>query len=182
VRCQHRTPVGSLPSGSSPISNRAALLGALASLALLTLGCPGKPSDVAIDPPSPSGRVVADHDVGAHDGYVYVARKPHVTIALAEARGITEAEGIAMVERLAADFSGCAARLAGEGQLAVGAGRVVMIAGPRGMPEGFNVRLAPGAAIAQNALMCLIAPAKTLVFPPADASQRGLAIETTWGP
>ncbi len=168
----------------SPISLRTTLLCALLPLPLLALGCPGKPADVAIAPPSPSGGVVRDppDDGKTHDGYVYIAYKPYVTIALAEARGITDAEGIAMVDRLSADFSGCAARLKAEGQLVEGAGRLVMIAGPRGVPEGFNVRLAPGDAVARTALMCLIAPAKALVFPSADASQSGLAIEATWGP
>ena len=162
-------------------SSRASLA---AASAVLLAGCANRPADVAAPSTDPrGGAIVAEvGDAQASDSYVYVARRPRVTIARAEARGITEAEGIAMVERLAADFSGCAARLAAEGHLVAGAGRVVMVAGPRGMPEGFNVRLAPGGDVAQNALMCLIAPAKMLVFPTSDGGQRGLAIETTWGP
>jgi len=114
------------------------------------------------------------------DAYVHVARRPHVNIGLAEARGITEAAGAEMAEALASRFEACAARLAREGTLTPGAARLVAVAGPRGEAEGFNLTLAPGEGVDRVATLCLVAPAKMMVFPAADAKQRGIAVELTW--
>lgn len=153
------------------IAAAAALLGALAA------ACP-KPVENVV----PETREVRADASAPAEGYVHVAKKPRVTVALAEARGVATEVGVAMTESLASQFDECATALEREGKLVSGAARVVVVAGEAGRAEGFNVRLAPGGAVAQNALRCLMPPAKLLVFPDGDGGQRGIAIECTWGP
>ena len=118
------------------------------------------------------------------DGYVYIARRPHGAIALAEARGIGDAMASRAIDRLADSFEGCAADLDKRRQLVDGAMRVVAGIDPGGTLVGLNVKMGSGNAITANALLCVIAPLKLLTFPPAegDAGARGIAIETTWSP
>lgn len=149
----------------------AALFGALA------VACPRPVENVV-----PETREVRTDAGAAVEGYVHVAKRARVTVALAEARGVATEVGVAMTESLAARFDECAAALDRDGQLVSGAARLVVVAGDGGRAEGFNVRLAPGGAVAQNALRCLMPPAKLLVFPDGDGGQRGIAIECTWGP
>jgi hypothetical protein len=122
-------------------------------------------------------------DAGASEDYAYVARRPRVVIALAESRHMTGDEARAIVERLAQDFETCAARLESQGTLVFGAARIVGVAGPKGTVDGLNVRLAPGGDVAQNALLCLIAPLRAIPFPKGSGQGApALAIEATWGP
>lgn len=86
-----------------------------------------------------------------------------------------------IVERVADDLERCATGLLAQGLLVEGAARVVAIAGPNGTPA-LNVRLAPGDAVAQNALLCIVAPVRATTFPPSTSGTPGLAIEATWGP
>lgn len=155
-----------------------AAMGAVLSvaMALVPCGCsPSPPRDVV--PESRDVRVAPDEDT-----YVYVARRPHGAIGLAEARHMKDEDASAIVERLANDLERCAARLEAEGTLARGAARIVAIAGPGGTPA-LSVRLAPGDAVAHNALLCIIAPARAMTLPPPDhGATPGLAIEATWGP
>ena len=126
---------------------------------------------------------VSPGDAGAAEAYAYVARRPHGVIALAEARHLSEDEARDVVERLASDLEACARRLEAEGSLVEGAARIVAVAGPRGTVEGLNVRLAPGGAVAQNALLCLIAPVRSMTLPKgAGGGAPAFAIEATWGP
>lgn len=158
-------------------SARAAGLAA-GALALLP-ACPQRAvQDVVPD----THEVRADAGAPSPEGYVHVVKKPHVTMALAEARGIGDEAGAAITEALAARFEECAAKLQAEGQLVEGAARLVAVAGPTGRAEGFNLKLAPGGPVAQNALLCLMPPAKLVVFPDSDGGQRGVAIECTWAP
>jgi hypothetical protein len=121
-------------------------------------------------------------DAAGGEAYVHVARRPHGVVALAEARHIKDDEARAIVERLADELERCSANLESQGTLVEGAARVVAIAGPNGTPA-LNVRLAPGDAVAQNALLCIVAPVRTISLPPPTASATpGLAIEATWGP
>jgi hypothetical protein len=138
----------------------------------------------ACSPSSPRDVVPESHDVivvpdaGAGDAYVYVARRPHGVVALAEARKLGDDEARAIVDRLADELERCAAGLEAQHLLVEGAARVVAVAGPDGTPA-LNVRFAPGDAVAQNALLCLVAPMRAKTLPAAEA---GLAIEATWGP
>ena len=131
----------------------------------------GENKDVRVQPGS--------SDAGAttnSDAYAYVARRPHGVVALAEARQMSEEESHAIIEKLANDLETCATRLESEHTLVEGAARIVALAQPQG-PPALNVKLAPGGDVAQNALMCLVAPIRALPF-----SKGGLAIEYTWGP
>jgi len=152
--------------------------GALATV-LAAAGCsPSSPRDVV--PESRDVRVTPD--AGDGEAYVHVARRPHGAVALAEARHIEDAEARAIVERLADELERCAVGLEAQHLLVEGAARVVAVAGPDGTPA-LNVRLAPGDAVAQNALLCILAPVRATPLPPPDKGRRpGLAIEATWGP
>lgn len=138
--------------------------------------------------PSPRDVIPAARDVrvaeggGASETYEYVARRSHGVVALAEARHMRGEDARALVERLADDLERCAVGLEAQGTLAEGAARVVAVAGPDGTPA-VSVRTAPGDAVAQNALLCIIAPVRaTTLPPPADGATPGFAIEATWGP
>jgi hypothetical protein len=88
----------------------------------------------------------------------------------------------AIVERIADDLERCATGLEARQLLVEGAARVVAVAGPSGTPA-LNVRFAPGDAVAQNALLCLVAPVRATTFPASTTGGTpGLAIEATWGP
>ncbi len=119
------------------------------------------------------------------DGYVYVAKRPHGLVALAEARGLDDGAARAVIDHLADELEGCAKRLAGEGRLAKdGAGRVVAAIAPDGSIAGLNVKAGPGAQTAANLLVCVVSPLKLVTFPPegdAGPRARGIAIEATWG-
>lgn len=145
------------------------------ALALLVACSPSGPRDVAGE--QKDIRVQNAPDAGpANDAYAYVARRPHGVVALAEARQMSEEESHAIIEKLANDLETCASRLEGEGTLALGAARIIVLAQPSG-PPALNVKLAPGGDVAQNALMCLVAPIRALPL-----TKGGLAIEYTWGP
>jgi hypothetical protein len=139
--------------------------------------CSPSPRDVV--PETHDVRVVAD--AGATDTYAFVARRPHGVVALAEARHITDEDAHQIVERIADELERCATNLVAQGLLVEGAARIVAVAGPGGTPA-LNVRLAPGDAVAQNALLCLVAPVRMVTFPASKTGTPGLAIEATWGP
>lgn len=119
------------------------------------------------------------------DAYEHVARRPHVTVALAEARGLDKDEVKGATERIADRLEACARELPpSEG----GVVRVVARIGDDGAVDGLNVRVEPGHA--PTALRCVIAPIKLLVFNRGAAAEkrpegsvaRGLAIEAEWRP
>lgn len=118
---------------------------------------------------------------GDGDAYVYVARRAHGTVALAEARGMTDEAARAIIDRVADELERCAADLEVRRLLVEGAARVVAVAGPDGTPV-LNLRLAPGDAALRNALVCLVAPVRATTLPPSTSGKPGLAIEATWGP
>ncbi len=121
-------------------------------------------------------------DAGNDDAYVHVARRPHGVVALAEARHMKDEEARAIVERIADELERCATGLEAQDLLVEGAARVVAVAGPNGTPA-LNVRFAPGDAVAQNALLCLVAPVRATTLPlPTPRGTPGLAIEARWGP
>lgn len=147
---------------------------------LLFLGgacSPTGPRDIAVDAPHVVGSADAGGAAATNDTYVYVARRRHGVVGLAEARGMTDAEARAIVDRIADDLESCAQRLDAQGALVEGAARLVAVADAAGTPA-VNVKLAPGGAVAQNALMCLVAPVRSIPFPKSG----GLAVEATWGP
>jgi hypothetical protein len=151
----------------------------------LAATCRGPSRDVV--PETREVHVAAGADSGAGspatEGYVYVAKRPHGLVALAEARGLDEGAVRAAVDHLADELEGCATRLLAEGKLAKdGAGRVVAAIAPDGSIAGLNVKAAPGPQTTANLLVCVVSPLKLVTFPPSgDAGARGLALEATWG-
>ncbi len=143
---------------------------------LLVLAACSSSSPRDVVPESRDVRVVPDGGP-AEDTYVYVARRPHGVVALAEARQMKDDEARAIVDRVADELERCALGLEAQHLLAPGAARVVAVAGQNGVPA-LNLKLAPGDTVAQNALLCLAAPVRALTFPRAGS---GLALEATWG-
>jgi hypothetical protein len=119
----------------------------------------------------------------APEGYVYVAKRRHGLVALAEARGIDELAARQAVDHLADELEACAARLEAEGKLAdEGAGRVVAQIDANGTVQGLNVKASPGAAVAANFLVCVVSPLRLTVFPTGSGpAPRGIALESAWG-
>jgi hypothetical protein len=117
------------------------------------------------------------------DGYVYVVRRPHGAVGLVGAHFMSDADAHRIVDRIADDLESCARRLDQRGGLVEGAVQLVAVAGPRGNAEVSDLRLAPGAPVAANALECIIAPLRASTLPAAtDAGLPALAIEATWAP
>jgi hypothetical protein len=135
--------------------------------------------------------VPASHDVvveagvaqGSPQGYDYVARRPSAIVALAEARGIDLTVAHVAVDRLADALETCVAAHGRPSGMPRGAARVVARVADDGTLAGTSLRVDPGAGGgADIAVLCLLAPVDTLVFPAADAGVRGFAIEALWGP
>ena len=142
--------------------------------------CAGPSRDIV--PETHEAHVADAAPAAAPDGYVYVAKRRHGLVALAEARGIEDDAARQAIDHLADELEACAVRLLAEGRLAPdGAGRVVAAIGADGTVQGLNVKAAPGGAIAANLLVCVVSPLKLVTFPVADAGARGMAIEAVWG-
>ena len=149
-------------------------------------GCGGS-RDVATESRDIRGVDPADAPAQpAKDAYEYVARRPLGTVALAEGRGLSREISQRATDRVADALQRCASDLAARGKLVKGAGRVVALIAPDGNLSGLQVKVAPGTDVAANAILCFIAPIKSLTFPVADADagngQRGIALEAAWSP
>jgi hypothetical protein len=162
---------------------RAATGIARAALALL-VGCAGEARDVV-----PQSRDVVKSDTQSQGSYTHVAKRAMGFVALAGEQGVGAEVAVAAVERLADSLDGCASDLAQHGKLVDGAVRVRMAIAPDGAPVVSHVDVAPGNAVAANAILCVIAPLKLLTFPASDpndpnakATARTMAIDATWGP
>ncbi len=116
----------------------------------------------------------------SREGYVYVARRPHVTVGLAEAREMDATEANRVIDSLAESFETCAAKLDAEKKLGPGAGRLVVLVDEKGHVTATDAKLAPGSEVAEAALLCLVAPARALAYPPGKGSRRGMAVEAMW--
>ena len=132
-------------------------------------------------------RGVDPHDAPpAKDAYEFVARRPLGTVALAEGRGLSRDTAERATNSVADAMQRCAADLAAQRKLVKGAARVVALIAPEGNLSGLQVKVAPGADVAANAILCFIAPIKSLTFPVSDADagsgQRGIAFEAAWSP
>lgn len=151
---------------------------------LLALGCsPTGPRDVV-----PETHDVHVDDAGASGAkpgaYAHVAKRPHAAIGLAGTKNIDEAEAKRIVDKAADDFERCAEAQQAEGKLVEGAARLVVAGSANGAARIGDTELAPGGAVAANALLCLIAPLRAAAFPPAKSSDAppAILIEATWGP
>lgn len=122
-------------------------------------------------------------DGGAPDIYEHVAKRPHGTLAIAESRGMTRGDAIAAVDELADRFERCAGSLQAQGLLVEGAARIIAEQDATWSAPATSVRLAPGDAVAQNALLCLIAPLRSMQLKASSPKAKAaLAIESTWQP
>lgn len=124
---------------------------------------------------------VIDANAESTGGYEYVARRPLALVALAEARGIDPALARQAIDHLADALDACATEQGRKGIPIDGAARLVAPIEPSGGVGSPNLRVDPGAGVAESAIVCLVAPARLLMFPPVDAGVRGIAIEALWG-
>jgi hypothetical protein len=137
-------------------------------------------------PPDNAGdiRVVdASAPKGGGGDYEYISERPLAVVALAESRGMTPELAHAAVDRVADSLDVCATAQASAGKLVDGASRIIAIVGQDGAISGTNVTVSPPeSGVQANALLCLVAPVRSLTFPPTTSTaQRALAIEAIWG-
>jgi hypothetical protein len=153
-------------------------------LVLVPLSCAGGAGEGDLDT-HPGWREVRVTDPGAGDpsaqGYEYVARRPLAVVALAEARGLDPRAARLAIDRLADALDTCATEEGRKGSLVSGAARLVAQIADDGSVAQTSLRVDPGTGVLQNAVLCLVAPAKMLAFGPSDAGARGMAIEALWG-
>ena len=117
------------------------------------------------------------------DAYEYVVKRAHGTIAVAESRGMTKADARAVADDVADRFEQCAAGLEAQGLLVEGAARVVAEQESGWSAPATSLRLAPGGAVAQNALLCIVAPLRAGHLTPENTKARaGIALEAAWQP
>ncbi len=130
---------------------------------------------------------VVDGGAESSQGYEYVARRPLAVVALAEARGIDAAVARAAIDRLADAMDACIVDEGRRGTLVQGAARVVARVDDGGNVAETSVRADPGPGVAEEAVVCLLAPMKMLAFPPLDRGSppwpwgMGMAVEAIWG-
>lgn len=153
------------------------LLGAVLGLAACSPGGVVDVADRSHDVVSPRG------SVDPPQGYEYVVKKPHGTLALAEARGLDPEVARRACDRLADQMDACLAGLDNKGALHAGAARVVAAVDGAGRVGPPLVRVSAGGDAKAAALLCLVAPIRGIAFPVAgDAGARGLAVEAAWPP
>jgi hypothetical protein len=115
--------------------------------------------------------------------YAYVARRPLGFVAIARQTGLGAEVGERAAEHWADALDACATDLAAKGRLVDGAVRIDASVTPDGSVVVSHVTVAPGAAVAANALLCVIAPLKQTTFSAqADAGARSFAFDASWGP
>ena len=144
---------------------------ACAACAVSCAGAGGEGHDVV--PESRDVRVMDAGGAGGSQGYDYIAKRPLAVVALAEARGIDPVVARAAIDHLADALDTCATDQGRKGTLVDGAARVVAQIDGDGAIAGTSVRLDPGPGVAENAVVCLVAPLRMLTFPSADAGARG---------
>jgi hypothetical protein len=152
---------------------------ALTVVLSLLAACGGATQDVV-----PETHDVVKSETQAQGSYAHVAKRPMGFVALSGEQGLGSAVANGAVERLADSLDGCATDLAQKGKLVDGAVRLRVAVAPDGAPVVSHVDVAPGNAVAANAILCVLAPLKLLGFPPAEAgaAPRTIAIDATWGP
>ncbi len=152
------------------------------AIGLAGAGCSGGGRDTV----APSTDVVGNRAPDAPTaGYDYVARRPDAIVALAEARGVDAAVARAAVDRLADAVEQCVTDARRRGSSVDGAARVVAQIDAGGAVANATIRVDPRAGAAATGVLCLLAPARLLVFPAASAgsaaADRGFALEAIWG-
>jgi hypothetical protein len=130
----------------------------------------------------PETRDVRVEGTGRSAGsYAYVARRPLGFVALASEQGLGADVATQATDHLADALDACATELAAKGRLVDGAIRVEAAVTPEGAVAVSHVTVAPGDAVAGNALLCVMAPLKLTTFPTGGAG-RSIVLDATWGP
>ena len=152
---------------------------ALSFVALLLAAACGNNRDVIPE----THDVHVDPKNQPQDGYEYVARRPLGIVALAEGRGLSAPVAAAAIDRVADQMNDCVREQQAENHLVPGAVRVVAQIDDRGTVAGLNISKLSQKEATANAILCVIAPIRLLILPPAqaDSGTRGIAIEATWG-
>lgn len=147
----------------------------------------------ACSPSTPRDVVPETHDVRVTDGdgsaaakpggYAYVARRDHGAVALAGARNIADGDAQRIVDRIADEMEACARGQEAEGKLVDGAARIVVASVGKGNAQIGDMEIAPGGAVAANALLCLVAPIKAMPFALGSPEKTpAILLEATWAP
>lgn len=127
----------------------------------------------------------SENDAAGANDYEWVVKRPHVTVALAEARGIDRERARRGVEGLADAFEGCLRRRAAERKRDDGAARLIVAIDDQGNVSGVNLRV-DGEVSGPVALLCFVANAKAQNYgrPVRGADDEGrapgLALEALW--
>jgi hypothetical protein len=151
--------------------------------AVLTLSCASSTRDVVPETHDVRAGDATGQPAAKRDAYAFVARRPMGFVALASEHGLGAEIAAGAAGHLADSMDACAMGLARNGRLVDGAIQVSASIAPDGAVVVTHVTVAPGDAVAANALLCVMAPLKMITFPPGDASaQRGIAIDASWGP
>ena len=165
------------------MKRRAPLLVLSAALVLCSANACGGGRDVVPETHDVHG---VEKPADNNGGYDYVAKRSLATVALAEARGIPKDVAAKAIDVVADQMDGCEKDQQAAGKLVPGAVRIVALVDDRGTIGGLNISKLSQKEAAGSAILCLIAPIRLLVFPPApeDAGagqERGIAVEATWG-
>jgi hypothetical protein len=107
--------------------------------------------------------------------YAYVARRPLVAIGLADAHGLTDEDSHRIVDRVAAEASGCFKRST---NLTAGAAKIVLPIDEGGIAGAPQVEFSPVSS-APLGMVCVLAPMRLSTFAPGAA--RSITIEAAWG-
>ncbi len=153
-----------------------------AVLLLAVLGCAGGPKDT-LDP----SHEVRVSDAGAAqqgDGYAYVARRPLVALALAEARNINDEEARRVLDHAADGASACFDRFSREGHLTQGAARIIVPVDDGGIVGQPLVTFSAEQGAAVQGMLCVVASLRMAGFTATapGGPQRAMAVEVAWGP
>lgn len=146
-----------------------------AALFALLLSC-SPPRDVV--PETHDVRGVVDASVPTDDQYVYVAKREHGVLGVVATKEMSVDDAKRIADHLADELESCARSLEPSGKLAVGAAKLTAGASQKGVGEIGEIRLAPGADVAANALLCIAAPIRSTNFPQGSS----LLLEVTWNP
>ena len=149
---------------------------------------------ITCSPATPRDVVPETHDVhvtadaqppptGGFEGYAYVARRARGVVALAGTKNLAHDDARRIVDRLADALDACARGLEQQGTLVSGAARYVVA----GLPHGTDItdlQLESGDAVAKNALLCVVAPARAVPLPlaAADGGIPAVLLDATWAP
>jgi hypothetical protein len=163
-------------------------------IAALLWGCPERPADSAYEaprefdassPPVPSAHAMGDAGPSnaASDaatdpgGYEWITKRPGVTVAIAEARGVERARLETVGAAIADAFSRCVRERA---KPPSGALRLVIALQESGVVTGFNLTASEDARVL--ALVCFVAPAKAQNYGMVQKTDRtpGVAFEAVW--